>query len=87
MGLAKKKTNTPAQSDSTHYIVAKSSNQDVDDRKYVSFYSKEGNYGEMIGTSINENNIERFIDFAEFINEQVEAGNSVYLNFNAKKAD
>ena len=84
MGAQTKKiSSTKGNTDSTHYIVAKT--KDGEDRKYLSLFSNEGQYGEMIGSVINERSLERFTEFAEFVVSQVEAGNSVYLNFNQRR--
>lgn len=86
--LSSKKVETSAeqsQSTSTHYVQAKSSDKGVEDKVYLSFYTNEGQNGEMISQTISDKNIERFIEFADFVTQQVEAGNKVYLNFNKKK--
>jgi hypothetical protein len=70
---------------SSHYIVAKSSGN-PDDRKYLNFFSSEGEYGEMISVTVKDGfSIEKFLEFAAYVQDEVEAGNKVYLNFNASR--
>lgn len=71
----------------THYIVAKSSG-DTDEKRYLNFFTNEGQYGDMISVTVREGfSLEKFIEWAAFVQEEVESGNKVYLNFNESKRD
>lgn len=77
--------NTDGKIQSTHYIVAKSSG-DTEERKYLNFFSTEGTYGDMISVTVKEGfSLEKFIEWAAFVQDEVEKGNKVYLNFNASR--
>ena len=80
---------TAPRQESSHYIVAKAAGdlgKTDEGKKYLSLFTNEGEYGEMIGCTLNANSLERFTEFAEFVVSQIEGGNAVYLNFNQKKA-
>lgn len=70
---------------SSHYIVAKSTG-DTEERKYLNFFSGESEYGEMISVTVKEGfAIEKFLEWAAFVQDEVEKGNKVYLNFNQSR--